>query len=498
VKDRLPASQGLRICVVHHHLFPFIEPAYGDVSDVSADPPQDLSLIVNAAEVQKWLIDNKFQVVLHGHKHRPHGRSDTLWHPHAVAGSIAVIAAGSAGVNAKGLGQPDALSYNLVEAHAEAGSRWQFDVNIQEIVPGSGTAGHVQSQFKYGTSAGEPLAGGPMVFHAETIPSCHALIKRRCEVDQLLHNFVCIVESAAWQHPQTAEFQGRAAEEAEVIRSFRTLHPEYEVTNHWNDLGALGDALRTLSPRYQFQHGPRLFGPISRTDGKTRPIEQAVYSLKSNQRSHAYVGLYRPEIDAIPQRQDEPLPGLMSLQFVDRAGRLDAVATFRKIELSFWWPVNMYEVGQLLIWAASKHTPETRKPGRIVFFAALAEWKSAPEATLVSKLDEASLPSLVELVIGAHSGSGEASNRLRELLDEKRQLTDTKNLDPTGVKRLAEVVTGVRKADGALTYEFVQSLDRAHQAISTATRATEDNVNLYVENARESLEAARAALPTAS
>ena len=157
----------------------------------------------------------------------------------------------------------------------------------------------------------------------------------------------------------------------------------------------------------------------------------------------------------------------------------------------------MYEVGLLLAWAASKPTPEPRKVGRIVFFAALAEWKSFPEATLVSKLDEMELHALVEVVIAAHDGSEHAAVRLRELLNEKRALTDAKNLDPAGLKRLAEVVAGVRRGGGRLSSAFQEALDRAHQSISTGTRSPEDTINLHVENARTKLdEAAKALTPS--
>jgi len=131
----------------------------------------------------------------------------------------------------------------------------------------------------------------------------------------------------------------------------------------------------------------------------------------------------------------------MSVQFVADGQYLDAVATFRKLELSFWWVVNMLELGELLRWAASRDT-ERRVPRRITFFASLAEWKEDPEPTFVTALDQLDYTELFVLVSHANDGQLQARNRLIELLDDQSERSNERNIDDQGLQRLAGLIQG--------------------------------------------------------
>ncbi|MBK6362568.1 MAG: hypothetical protein IPF52_03370 [Saprospiraceae bacterium] len=87
--------------------------------------------------------------------------------------------------------------------------------------------------------------------------------------------------------------------------------------------------------------------------------------------------MYNFELDV--KKDSSALPGLTGIQFVpfeeNGIKRLDIVAFFRNIELSFWWVVNCYEMEQLLNYACRK-TQNDYVPGRITFFSSIAEWST--------------------------------------------------------------------------------------------------------------------------
>lgn len=108
-------TSDLRVAVLHHHLHPFPEPV-GNYP--SQEVWMDLSTIRDAGHVERLLEKLGFDLVLHGHKHKPQLR-ETLVHEQAVAkGSVPrlfVCGAGSTGVNASELEHQAANHYGLIE-----------------------------------------------------------------------------------------------------------------------------------------------------------------------------------------------------------------------------------------------------------------------------------------------------------------------------------------------------------------------------------------------
>lgn len=153
--------------------------------------------------------------------------------------------------------------------------------------------------------------------------------------------------------------------------------------------------------------------------------------------------------------------------------QLDLVATFRKLELSFWWVVNMLELGALLRWAARQDNRRRRSARRVTFFAALAEWKNDPEASFITALDALSLDALVELVLGVNSGEEEARRQLITLLEDKINRTNDANIDHSGLERLANVVQGIVRSTKPITRQspITPALSQALAAAVTMTRA---------------------------
>ncbi len=492
----------LRIFVLHHHLLPFAEPSSAGVWDPRTVPDEsDPTIVANSAKLQTWLAQHSFSLVVHGHKHQSHGRVDVLWKKtDAETGRrLFIVGAGSAGVATHERGPNIPLGYNLITLTQLSSSRWQADVSVRQVDE-HGAYPEASSYYDYTTDCGPPSDAAPVVIHATRADQCHEAIRVRAEGKPMLHNFMSIVDDGKYVTCPTASDDGRQIDDAEIIRSFQSLHPEYGKSERWRKRREIESALHDAGPRFQFSHGPRLFGiPDSarklNDPDLFRPIVRALDNLGRGNTSNAYVGLFRPEIDVVSSK-DEPLPALVGLQFIPQDNnRLDLVASFRKLELSYWWVVNMYEAAELLEWGSSY---AKRRPGRITFFAPLAEWKKSPETSLVTALDDAKLADLVELLVRLANGDAAARVSLRNMLDEKRQHTNEKNLDPQGLSRALAVLTGL--AQSGLENPTLKVLARdfalAVTHIQAAMKEQGDDDGI-VAKAKEALSAAMAQLQVA-
>ncbi len=60
----------LRAFVMHHHLLPFVEQAWGRHVSLNSPPDApDATIVANSGRLQSWLAANGFSILLHGHKH---------------------------------------------------------------------------------------------------------------------------------------------------------------------------------------------------------------------------------------------------------------------------------------------------------------------------------------------------------------------------------------------------------------------------------------------
>jgi 3',5'-cyclic AMP phosphodiesterase CpdA len=474
-------ADALRIFVLHHHLLPFAEPHWQDTMDTHDLPDKpDPTIVGNSARLQTWLSENGFHVVLHGHKHQAHGRADRLWRrQHAGGEQLVVVGAGSASVE-RGQVSPEPHTYNIISTLRQSAKRWQMQIAVREVSD-AGAYPQARALFDYALQTGPETTGGPLVFHTDRSDQCHALISCATRAGDLITNFISIIDTSEYQHPLTAELVQKSVTEGDVLRSFRALHPEYAVTEKWRNLDVMEAKLHDLSPRFQFQHGPRLFGLVG-GGGKPqhRPIVRAVDRLKEGPNSKAFVSLFRRRVDVLAEGR-EPLPALMSLQFVRVDDRLDLVATFRKLELSFWWVVNVYEACELLHWAADRLRIKER---RITFFAALAEWKTTDvDPAFVALLDELKLSEVVALVAGVARNEVDQLSRLRDLLDEKRAHTHAQNLDVAGLDLLVAVLKGLpdpkaKKAAKRELWLLHDSLVKAADHVRTAMEGRKNDATL--------------------
>jgi hypothetical protein len=506
IKQMKLSKQVLRLFVLHHHLLPFAEPEWGNTSDPTGIPDEpDPTIVANSAKLQGWLAEQSFHIVLHGHKHLSHIREDILRRRTDPSSGrrLLIIGAGSVGVEASHRSHQEPLSYNLLSLSTLSRERWHIDLAVKQILENEAVP-KVGDIYCCSVDVGSLPDGSPHIFHTEYMDSCHRTITEYVKGKGLIHNFISIVDSSEYRHPKTTMIGGEEISYDKVDSSFQALHPEYGPSNKWTDFDKLDEALKNVSPRFQFNHGPRLFSVSgqknhlgSGTKSKNRPITRAIDNLKAGQKSRGYIGLFNPEIDTLYNGQ-EPLPGLVGIQFIlsENEKFLDVVATFRKIELSFWWVVNMYEIGKILEWVAKNLFSKKPKPRRITFFAALAEWKERPEATFITKIDQMKIEDITTLVCSIfYNNVKSRRNNIEKLiclLEEKKRHTHENNLDIKGLELLTQVIRGFintgKKKGNVLSQEFLKRLEHAKENIGNAMRPEYEERFPSTSNACEALE----------
>lgn len=449
------ADDEVRIFVLHHHLLPVSDRNWGSTEEderllgVSPDP----SIISNSGQLQDWLAEYGFHLVLHGHKHVAHGRVDRSWSSKAANGrDIVIMGAGSAGVEKAHRPTDEPLSFNVVELDRLAAPDVRVLSRTLEIKT---TNGRLSIQPTYGFDATlhrDQSRAVARVFHGRDSVICHALIHRDRQPDVLLRNFISVVDHHEFKHPPTLTWKGQPADRELVFNSFQALQPHLAADTASNvSQVRYSRGTRGLKLHYHLEHGKRLFSSQYGLPSSS-PFLGALQALRGNsdQNRRSYVGLFRTEIDSLEEAH-EPPPGLVGLQFVIETGtpeRLSIVASFRYIELSFWWGVNMLEAQHLL--ASAHRDAGFERPielGSITFFAALARWESSPELVARAALDTIHSEKLTEVVVRAvASGDRSAAKELSKMLEQKIELTSARNIDSFGLDEMAGLIAGLLKA----------------------------------------------------
>ena len=307
-------------------------------------------------------------------------------------------------------------------------------------------------------------------------------------------NFISVVARHAYVHPPTTMLGDTEATREQVESSFRALHPEWDEQTGWLDQEGVARKLKNAPSRYQFEHGSRLFGVFGRAGAQLshlssreqlQPLPAAIHAVQRGSKTRAYVGLYNAELDL--GSHEQPLPGLMAVQFVPDGNFLDCVATFRKLELSYWWSVNMLEMDRLLLWAV-KSIGSQYSPRRVTFFAAVAEWKHNPEAAFILGLDAMELNQVIRIVNSSATGDASARQNLRDLLLEKAERSNDRNIDDTGLGNLAEAITASDWPESDA--QFVENIRSALAHTRSAIHGGDDSRPLQLQEANNRLLAA--------
>lgn len=487
-----------RIATLHHHVLPFVESnlwAKG-AYDPSAATKLDPTILSNSASFQEWLKTNRIDLVLHGHKHRFHGREDTLWtgNPSNSVRKVAIVGAGSAGVNLKHVARSDVNSFNVLDLFEASATRISLRVSTVRYEY-DGARPQARETVERFVTAGEPTGSSTAVFEARDLVACHKKISAICPNETPIRNFISVVDKISddqFSQITTARLGPSMAKMIDFDLCFSALHPEWHATSGWDDLP---DGIEADDRCVAIQHGTRLFREIADRNGKShRPIE---YALRERP-TRRYVGLYDAEIEI--QSRGANLPGLVGVQFVEAEDRtLDIILTFRNIELSFWWVVNHLEALRLLRWACRKTGDFS--PGKVVIFSPFAEWlKDDPKPVMRIALETMSLTELLALVLGSfRSADKKASERLKGLVTEFQSRLNKNNIHLSGLDKLC---TAMEAADRAvkehgllkqwkLDPDIIKQITIARDALDNALENFEDRTD-FVLRAQSSLDAALA------
>lgn len=400
---KLNSVNTLKIFVTHHHLLPFVEPKWDNIVEIdSVKEKIDNSLTINSARVQSWLGENNFHLVLHGHKHLFHGREDLLWHDRLYDNEqrkLILLGAGSIGVKDDSR-RPSPICFNTIKVFRKDNRDYRFSINVNAIKEKATNYIIEEWIHKNCSSSSNRLVNE---FEGITTAECHEQIFLDISHNEKVYNFVSIVHNSNFELPKTCTINNKTVNIEVVKNAFYSLHPEYDnlLSKGWKDPLKIKKTLQNNNKRYNIDHGTRMFGITeifnlaeienSKID-EYFPINKALYNLK-NSESRGFVGLYNFDMDV--KRDNSALPGLTGIQFVPRKEngmtKLDLVAFFRNLELSFWWVVNCYEMYQLQEYAIRK-LGNKYKSGKIVFFASMAEWNThsikapmKPEIELITK-----------------------------------------------------------------------------------------------------------------
>jgi 3',5'-cyclic AMP phosphodiesterase CpdA len=431
------AGDLLRVFVMHHHLLPFVEPRKGEVVDYSTPPSSpDPTIVANSAQLQAWLAHNGFDLVLHGHKHMAHGRSDRLWRSgrNSVERHTFVVGAGTAGVSQDQIPRGEGLSLNQLQLNLIDRGRWSVRVRVRGLFPEE-PGNSIRDLFSYGSELGPEPAGRPVTFVSQRMDLCHQAIAEKCRDSPSMRNFLSVVSQPEFLLPRTARIGKDAVTECQVENCFRVLHPEYEYVKGygWGKPDLVQDRLRGLPKRFAFQHGPRIFGVPGRVlVNQPSPAERALQALEISE-THGYLSLINTDTDVMGTTDRQPMPGLVGIQFMRRGRYLDLIATFRSLELSFWWVVNMCEACRLLHWAARDKNMDA---GTITIFSPMAEWKENPRPSSPTVIDEIPVSELADLALSSEPTD---LRELCKLIEQKINHTSVFDLDSKGLQTLSEL-----------------------------------------------------------
>jgi len=110
-----PSTDGIRVAMFHHHLHPFPEFIQ---KDETSQVDIDLSIIRDSGIVERQLEKLNFDLILHGHKHKPQIRETVIKNvsnSSVDSSKLVVCGAGSAGVNSIELEHNISNQYQVIE-----------------------------------------------------------------------------------------------------------------------------------------------------------------------------------------------------------------------------------------------------------------------------------------------------------------------------------------------------------------------------------------------
>lgn len=348
----------LRIGVLHHHL---LSPGVREELRPFADP-------TNLTQIRSFLGQQRFDLILHGHKHESAAYYDHFRPDGGVDSRRALIVSGGSvatddGADAVRLIEIDGLPFapsTTVEAFTVP--VLGMDTKVVQVGPLD----------LWASESDTP--GQPVVIHGTNIDTVYQraqVIARRAPRPSALIVHLDLPHNGD-ELPIPSTYKLRGIDSDETRTRWLT-----ELVNWWQE------AQSRLQHRIPQAHGARLrkFG------GKINQIDRIGRLLKNGQTTKAVAVLIDPFIDFDDEAR---FASFCLVQFTRRKVNhgedyVDCIAYYRAQEFAQWWPINVAELRMMQLDIA-KHF--SGRPGRITTIAADPRHESlSPTEAIVPVID---------------------------------------------------------------------------------------------------------------
>ncbi|MFP7835235.1 metallophosphoesterase [Marisediminicola sp. LYQ134] len=305
-------SGPLRIVGLHHQLLPV----------GTAEEIKSFEGILNLGHFRRWLAANQVDLVLHGHKHNGAVMRDRIDSGGAHPPHELTILSAPSISSVRGADEPFG---QLIRVSAHLPRLSEYDV---VSVPGaeSGAPTPLAAMARRSRPLEELTANG--VISGATVDVTYARISAALpRLTELPTPLVCRIEDGA---------SGIGLPNAMPdIPAPGLLRDEWlKSVIEWWQREQPGRAAK-------FNHGQFLH-VASR--GRVSAVERIVEELGKKPGSSRALAVL---VNQDTLSDADEFPSFISLQFVSKNARLDAIAYFRKQEMSHWWPINIVEVAKI-------------------------------------------------------------------------------------------------------------------------------------------------------
>jgi 3',5'-cyclic AMP phosphodiesterase CpdA len=446
-----PTRNLVRIAVLHHHLLPVSED----------EEVKEFESFTNLARLRGWLRRHQFQVVLHGHKHRPVLTWDDIFDLDDFDAPPAHVAVVS-GPRPSSWGEPVC---RLIRTGAATG-RKPVAGAPRMIVDTSNAQRHEHlldpDAIVVPLDPGERYEPTSLSIEADTADAVYErLLDTLGDGSDKLLNVTCVVRNAkSAEKPPTNFTKVNLPEQwlKDVVDWWQKASPS---------LVATGDA--------PFNHGERLYG----TGTQVGALDVAAGKLGSTTAMALLIS------DA-ELRAAKASPTFVAVQLVKandaQGSRLDCVGYFRKQDMTLWWPVNVAELRAIQQYVLDLDKAEGVRAGRLVTFAAEAirdDVLPKLEGTIVDRSVDLRPDVLMTMAYqAAHGDVAEPDDIAKLWKDVLGDIGAGGDFPSLGITRLSEHLKVFREV-GALTHldVLIKRLeavyDRAYRARTTANTKSE-------------------------
>lgn len=496
-------GQLTRIAVLHHHLLP--------VS--TREDMRPYEGLTNLQLLRKFLAENGFRLVLHGHKHAESAYYDRIVDQAEVFPdrSNPVLVVSGSTVGAEG---PRNDTCRLLQLRGGTAPQVRVE-RLAAADAGGATLTRQDEQDFFLWNAPRPDAvrdPGPSVVHADSLSEAYTRMMQIAEQteggaspEQPLLNLVCHIRPGGDMTGPPLGYPTDFLDGRDPQEWFR------ETVEWWQRPGKR----RTHAEGLEFSHGDRIHNYRNETD-QLKSVEETLKRNPFNGR--AVISLLDPSIDSADDNgvASHRFPAFAVAQFVKRrmpSGRqaIDAVGFFRKQELRYWWPVNAAELAAMQKTLIERLGP-SYEAGAIVTVSTIGyvEEENPPRVAIpsVDLLYEENEARLFELAYALTAGIepgcaiGEEWGKLTEgLVPPEHMPTGGPPLALDGLRWLSELMTNLAGASKVNEVDTVAKKLRAILALNENYAATlvadatdAENYRTWREDVVEQVQELRAAL----